>query len=75
MYHEGYGGYGFCGLRDARPHFHHRHDCFPRHHHGHGLRRFFTREERIAHLEEYLKQLQAEIQGVEEYLAELRKCQ
>ncbi len=75
MYQEGYGDYGFCGFR-ARPHFHRGHGCFHHHHHrGHGMRRFFTREEKIAHLEEYLKQLQAEIQGVEECLAELRKCQ
>ena len=36
-------------------------------------RRFPTREEVIAQLEEYAKQLQAEMQGVEERIAELRK--
>ncbi len=36
-------------------------------------RRFLTREEVIAQLEEYLKNLQAEARGVEERIAELRK--
>ncbi len=35
-------------------------------------RRFATRAERIAQLEEYLKDLKAEIQAVEERLAELK---
>jgi hypothetical protein len=35
-------------------------------------RRFPTREERIAWLEEYLKDLQAEVKAVEEHLAELK---
>jgi len=35
-------------------------------------RRFLTREERIARLEEYLKELQAEVQAVQEVLAELK---
>ncbi len=42
-------------------------------HFGHGHRRFFTKEEIIARLEEYLKELQAEAKGVEERLAELRR--
>jgi len=37
------------------------------------LRHFLTREEVIAQLEEYLKNLQAEAKGVEERIAELRK--
>jgi hypothetical protein len=52
-------------------------------HHGHaavcccgpGLpfgRRFLPREERVAYLEEYLKELQAEAKAVEEHLAELQ---
>ena len=41
---------------------------------GHPQRRFPTREEIIAQLEEYLKQLQAESKGVEERIAELRKA-
>jgi len=36
-------------------------------------RRFISKEEVIAKLEEYLKQLQAEGKGVEERIAELRK--
>ncbi len=35
-------------------------------------RRFATREERIARLEEYLKELQAEVQAVQERIAELK---
>ena len=35
-------------------------------------RRFWTREERIAHLERYLEALRAEAQAVEERLAELK---
>jgi hypothetical protein len=36
-------------------------------HHG---RTFFTKEEKIKHLEKYREQLQKEIQGIEEYLKE-----
>ena len=45
-------------------------------HHGHGelmQRRFISKEEVIAKLDEYLKQLQAEARGVEEHLERLRK--
>jgi hypothetical protein len=42
-------------------------------HHGLGLRHFRTKEETVTQMEEYLRQLQAEAKGVEEYLAELRK--
>ena len=38
----------------------------------HFHRRFSTREERIAQLEEYLKALQAEAKAVEERLAEMK---
>jgi hypothetical protein len=66
---------------------HHRHHCEHHRHHGgascghwgEGMpagggfrRRFFSREERIAELEQYLKDLQAEARGVEEELARLR---
>ena len=60
-------------------------------HHGHGGgcccgpaawgpgfpfgRRFPTREERIAWLEEYLKDLQAEAKAVEERIAELKAAE
>jgi hypothetical protein len=36
---------------------------------------FPTREDMIAEMEEYLKQLQAETKGVEEHLADLKKTQ
>ncbi len=35
-------------------------------------RRFPTRAERIARLEEYLQELQAEVQAVQEHLAEMK---
>ena len=50
-------------------------------HPGHGMRhgphpgwhrRFFTREERIAHLQEYLEALRTEAKAVEEAIAELK---
>ena len=44
-------------------------------HSSHGLRRFPTREEMIVEMEGYLKQLRAEVKGVEEHLAELKKTQ
>lgn len=37
-------------------------------------RRFISREEVIANLQEYLKQLQAEAKGVEERITELKKA-
>ena len=40
-----------------------------------GHRRFISKEEVIAHLEEYLKQLKAEATGVEEHITELKKKQ
>lgn len=44
-------------------------------HHGGGLiqRRFVSKEEITNHLEDYLKQLRAEVAGVEERIAELKK--
>ena len=71
--HHGDYGCGHHGHDDMREHFHHRHDC--QHHQGPGMRRFFTREEKIAYLEAYLKQLQAEVKGVEEHLSGLKKPQ
>lgn len=41
--------------------------------HGYPSRHFPTREEIIAQLEQYLKDLQAEARGVEERLAEFKK--
>ena len=43
------------------------HHCCDPMHHG---RMFFTREERIAHLERYREHLQKELDGVDEYLKE-----
>ena len=64
---------------DCGPHGHHTHRGVG--HHSWGCccasgsppRRFPTREEAIAQLEEYLKNLQAEAKGVQERIAELRK--
>jgi len=47
-----------CGCESDRPHF---------------VRQYYTKAEKIAILEEYLAELQAEAAGVEEELAELRK--
>ena len=37
-------------------------------------RRFRSREERLAHLEQYRNDLQAELKGVEEHIAEIRSA-
>jgi len=70
--HEGYG----CG-HQAR-HHHGDHGCCC----GHGAfgpgmfhRRFISREERIAHLERYLHELQQEAKAVEEHLSDLKAAQ
>ena len=69
------GQHGDCGCEHPGHHAtmeqwpHHRGCCHP----GHGLRRFPTREEMIAQMEDYLKQLRAEAKGVEEHIVELRK--
>lgn len=62
--------------------YHGHHGCWDEGHFGFWMhfrprmmrfgRRFFTREERIAWLEEYLKALQAEAKAVEERIAELK---
>ena len=39
----------------------------------HFERRFLTKEEQIADLEDYLADLKLEVQAVEEHLADLRK--
>jgi len=39
----------------------------------HFQRRYQTKEEQIAHLEKYLKDLKLEVQAVEEHLSDLRK--
>ncbi|MEW8959854.1 MAG: DUF5320 domain-containing protein [Moorella sp. (in: firmicutes)] len=45
--------------------------CCHSHHHGGFHRRFLTTAEKKARLEEYLKELQAEVKAVEEKLKEL----
>jgi hypothetical protein len=72
----GYGVREFCDRGHLGPHGiaereHPNRDCCC--HHVHGLGHFPTREEKIARMEEYLRQLQAEAKGVEERLSELRK--
>jgi len=64
-------GCGHPSHHGIREHWHQEQGycCHP----GYGMRRFPTREEIVAEMEEYLKQLQAEIKGVEEHLAELKK--
>jgi hypothetical protein len=42
-------------------------------HGGHFERRFQTKAEQIAELEDYLEELKTEVQAVEEHLADLRK--
>ena len=68
----GCGGHGHHGMYRGR---HGGCSCGCHQHHG-GIpfpRRFVSREEVINNLEEYLKQLQAEANGVEERIAELKK--
>lgn len=69
--HHG-GGSCNCGCGHNEHHFgqhHHGSDLGP----GPGFRRFISREEVITNLEEYLKQLKAELAGVEERISELKK--
>ncbi len=40
---------------------------------GHGRKRFFTREEAVSELEEYLNSLSLETRMIEERIAELKK--
>ncbi len=48
--------------------------CDPRHSDPHGFRRhYFTSEEKIELLDEYLEQLEKEAQGVRERIAELKQ--
>ena len=61
---------GHHGMREQ---WQHQHGCCC--HPGFGLRQFPTREEMIAEMEQYLKQLQAEAKGVQEHIAELKKGQ
>ena len=63
-----------CGYREQ----HGGHDCCAPVSCGcgdHFHRRFATREERIARLDEYLQELRTEVGAVEERLAELKTAQ
>ena len=69
----GCGGHEHQGM-DREQHHHGGCSCGCHEHHG-GMRfhrHFIPREEIIARLEEYLKQLHAEAKGVEEHIAELK---
>ncbi|MDD5038755.1 MAG: hypothetical protein PHN78_05500 [Dehalococcoidales bacterium] len=66
-------GCGPTGHQGMREHSHHQQGCCC--HPGYGMRRFPTREEMITETEEYLKQLHAEVKGVEEHLSELKRTQ
>jgi hypothetical protein len=70
----GCGGHGHQG-QGMNSQWHHGGATCGCHHHGAmGFhRRFVSREEVVSRLEEYLKQLQAEANGVEERIAELKK--
>jgi hypothetical protein len=72
MGHECGGHHG--GWHGRGHHGGHRHGgrCGCGQHHGF-RRRFWTKEERIAWLEHYLENLQAEAQAVEEKLAKMKK--
>ena len=81
MGHGGRWGHHGVWAWGRMPHGEHCHcGCYHgggTHHGSHfgsfGHRRFISKEEVIAHLEEYLKQLKAEATGVEEHIAELKK--
>jgi hypothetical protein len=65
-----------CGCQagetcDCDCHSHHECECGC--HGGHFERRYQTKAEKIADLEDYLKELKTEVQAVEEHLADLRK--
>jgi len=70
MCHTGEFGCGHSGHHGLGTAGHHEGCC---HGPGYLMRRFPTREEISAGLEEYLKQLQAEVKGVEERIADLKK--
>ena len=82
------GGIIMCHTGECEcQHGHHQHEPHGRHHDGdhgrcccrskgHGFRRrYLTQEERIRLLEDYLRNLEAEAQGVREHIAEQRKAQ
>lgn len=63
-----------CGSMECDCGHHHHHSCECSCHDDEGFeRQFFTKEEKIQMLEEYLADLKAEQKGVEEAIEELRK--
>jgi len=70
-YHEGDCGCG-CSQHHGHHTWRHCHCCCCQPVEGHFRRRFRSRAEQIAELEEYLKELEAEAQGVREALEALR---
>ena len=67
----GMGGFG-RGHRGGQGH--HGSDCGCEGHSGHGIRRrFISKAEKVEHLEKYKDQLQKELAGLEEHIAELKK--
>ena len=71
MHHDTNCGCGQHGHHEAAGRGTHDNDCCCTH--GYGRRRFFSRKEIIAELEEYLNNLRAEIKGVEERITQLKK--
>jgi hypothetical protein len=59
--------------KDCGYHSDHDCDCDYDEFDGHFERRFQTKAEQIAELEDYLSELKLEVQAVEEHLADLRK--
>ena len=72
MCHEIKCGCGYSAHHFPREEWRHHGGCGCGHS-SYRQRHFPTREEVIARLEEYLKDLQVEAKGVEEHIAELRK--
>jgi hypothetical protein len=60
-----------CGCHGHQDSQHHGGGCYSS---GQHRRRFYSKEETIKQLQEYIEQLQAETKGVEEYIVELKKA-
>ena len=70
MCHTGECGCGHQAHHTAYGGSYHQQSCCAG---GFGPRRFFSREETIAQLDEYLNSLKAEVKGLEEHIAGLKK--
>ena len=74
MHHHNECGYGHQS--------HHGHGGTEYHHQGGGCccgggyhgRHFYTREEMLKHMEEYLEQLKAEVKGLEEHINKIKSA-